>query len=123
MVSLESLNCNNCGAPLESSLQRLIFEMQPLRYKACHSPTGSATFTERLEAIESSQQRIESKQQEIEIELSLLQVQNKIADLDRRRELQKKEFMIRDKNGREYLPSVENAYLAGVLERLFPLSL
>ncbi len=115
MVELESINCDQCGAPLEVPETISFVKCGHCDTRLAIRRTDSATFTERLDSLESGQRDLKDQVKRLEIQ-NRLQLENRLWDK------RQKSFMMRDKHGREYLPSVEMSYLfliVGVVAGLF----
>lgn len=97
-MQLETITCNNCGAPLEIPDTANFVSCNHCASQLAIRRTGSTTYTEQLEQIEGNQDEMLDRLERIERE-------QKLAALDRGWEQAKRDDMITDKNGREHLPT------------------
>lgn len=97
-MELETLNCNNCGSPLEVPEVANFVTCNYCESKLAIRRTASTTYTEQLDSIE-------AKQDELLQKVDALERANRAVILDRNWDRQKQSFMITDNKGRERLPS------------------
>jgi hypothetical protein len=107
-MGLESLDCNNCGAPLE-----VPEGVQFMRCGHCGSRLkihreASAHYTEVLE-------RIEKTTRQLEDEVRTLRLQNEIRDLDEAWRVHREGLLIRHKDGRAIEPSAAGGIIGGLI--------
>jgi DNA-directed RNA polymerase subunit RPC12/RpoP len=97
-VELESLNCNNCGSPLDVPEVANFVTCNHCDSKLAIRRTTSTTYTEQLNAIENKQDALLRK-------VELLERTNRVALLDRHWERDQRRYAIRDDNGNERMPT------------------
>lgn len=106
-MELESLTCNNCGAPLKVPESANFVKCNHCSTQLAIRRTESTTFTEQLG-------EITKKTDEIKQVVTELARQNKVAAIDRQWDREKEQFMIAGKDGRRHLPSETGAVFTGV---------
>ena len=111
-MELETLNCNNCGAPLQVPESANFVTCNHCHTRLAIRRTESTTFTEKLEAIGAKQEQLLEK-------ITRLERQNEVAFIDRQWEREKQRYMITDEHGRQHLPSEMGAVLTGVAMLVF----
>lgn len=107
-MKILSLNCNECGAPLDVP--------QKAKYVTCgfcdsrlaiqHS--GNTYSTEVIEQLVQTTSAIQSDVEELKRRAA-------ISDLDLDWERRKRSYVIKDKNGRESLPSMPGIFAQGIV--------
>ena len=105
-MQLESLNCNNCGAPLEVAATSNFVTCNHCSTRLAVRRTESSAFTEQLEDIG-------AKQDEMLNRLKRIERQTQLADLDREWESKKAEFLVTNKHGNTHLPSRAGIVMSG----------
>jgi DNA-directed RNA polymerase subunit RPC12/RpoP len=114
-LKVESLMCNNCGAPISVP--------ESARYVTCGHcgsqlvirRTESAHFTEVL-------QRLDERTEQMSESLEAIQLQNELERIDREWQIEREKYRIEGRNGTSTLPSGGSALvavIAGVVAVLF----
>lgn len=106
-MALESVACNNCGAPLQVPEGANFVTCVHCNTQLSIKRTGNARFTE---AIEDLREQVEK-----------LTRQNELEALDREWELEKESFMVANKHGRRHLPTKTGSLIGGVVIAVFGL--
>lgn len=111
-MHLETITCNNCGAPLE-----VPDTANYVKCSHCHSQlvirrTATAVFTEQL-------QQISRKQDQLSEQMTELIRQNQLAALERRWDRDKEQFMVTDKRGNRSEPNAAVALVMGGIVAAF----
>ncbi len=107
-MELESLNCNNCGAPLEVSTSANFVTCSHCSTRLAVRRTETSAFTEQLESID-------AKQNEMLDRLARIERQTDLADLDRQGEREQAAFMVSDKSGHKRLPFQMGGVISGIV--------
>jgi hypothetical protein len=107
-MALESLDCNNCGAPIE-----VPEGVQFMRCGHCGSRLkvhrdASAHYTEVLE-------RIEKTTRQLEDEVRTLRLQNEIRDLDEAWRVRRESLLVRNKDGSLSRPSAAGGIVSMIV--------
>ncbi len=110
-MELESLSCNNCGAPLQVPESANFVRCNHCQTQLAIRRTESTTFTEQLGEL--TKQTSEIKQMVTE-----LARQNRVAAIDRHWEHEKKSYMVRGKRG-TYLPTEAGSLIGGLFIVVF----
>ena len=107
-MKLESINCNQCGAPLEVPESANYVKCNHCQAQLTVKRTASATFTEHLD-------QLDRKTDAMRDQLQRLVYENRLASIDRSWEREKQQYMIRSKNGQLHEPSEAKAILVSVV--------
>lgn len=111
-ISLQSLTCNHCGAPLEvPALARFITCGHCGSRLAVHR-TGSAAYTEVLEQIGERTERIAQ-------DVEAIRLQNELERIDREWHLEQERYLVRDEDGSTSLPNAVGAVVGAVVAVIF----
>lgn len=105
-TSLESLSCNNCGAPLNVPHSANFVTCNHCRTQLAIRRTPTASYTERLA-------EMSRKTEELTEQVKHLACQNELAAIDRDWEREKERHMITGKHGHKRLPNPTLALIAG----------
>ncbi len=109
---MESLNCNSCGAPLQAPEDANYLTCNHCGQTLVVRRTDSATFTEAVE-------RLTETTASLKDEIDDLARHNRLADLDRRWELERETYMITGRYGQRRLPTAGGALVGGVVVAVF----
>jgi hypothetical protein len=106
-MELESLTCNNCGAPLKVPDSANFVKCNHCETQLAIRRTESATFTEKLGEIDKTTDQIK----EVVTELAR---QNRIAAIDREWDREKERYMISGEHGK-HLPNETGLIIGGIV--------
>jgi DNA-directed RNA polymerase subunit RPC12/RpoP len=106
-MKLLALSCNNCGAPLEAPAKAKFLTCRYCDSRLAVKHTGSAYYTELIE-------KLDQRTKEIAGEVEVLQIQNKILQLDNQWMDERDGHMGTDQYGRRSLPSKAGGVIAGL---------
>lgn len=106
-MKLLSLNCNQCGAPLEAPQKAKSVVCTFCEARLAVKQTASAFYTESLEHVEAPTQTIQNDAEEIRVQKELLRI-------DREWDEQREGFVRRDQHGNIRVPSRSDAISIGV---------
>ena len=113
MVTIvETLNCNSCGAPLEVPESANFLKCNHCGQQLAVRRSETATFTEVVDRLADTADALTEKVEE-------LSRQNKIAQLDRRWEQQREDYMISDEHGHRHLPHKSSSLIGGIFLGVF----
>lgn len=107
VTTVERLCCNSCGAPLDVPESAAFVKCNHCGQQLAVRRSETVTFTEAVERFAESAETLSEQ-------LEALSLQNRLAELDRRWERQREEFMIADKHGNRHLPDETNALTSGI---------
>ena len=107
-MKVQSMLCNNCGAPIESSIKARFVTCGFCGVQLKIERQGGGIWTEVIG-------ELDERTRKMARDLQSLKMQTRLAALDRRWEAQRKELVIRDKNGAERIPSQGLAMVALVM--------
>ncbi len=113
-MELETLNCNNCGAPLSVPETANFVTCNHCNARLAIRRTDSTTFTQQLEQIETTQEQVLEK-------LAHLQQQNDLARIDREWDREREQYVTIDKHGHRRQPSETMAILTAIIPVLIGL--
>lgn len=97
-MTLLSVSCNHCGAPLEISEETKFVTCRHCNRQLAVKHSDSAIFTEVLT-------QLAERTADMADDLKIIQLQNDLERLDREWEVESSEYMIRGKNGHISRPS------------------
>jgi len=106
-MALESVACNNCGAPLQVPEEANYVTCVHCSTQLSVKRTGNARFTE---AIDDLREQVEK-----------LTRQNELEALDREWALERESFMVSGKHGRRRLPTKTGSLIGGIVITVFGL--
>jgi predicted RNA-binding Zn-ribbon protein involved in translation (DUF1610 family) len=109
---MESLNCNSCGASLQAPNGANYLTCNHCGQTLAVRRTESATFTEAID-------RLNETTTSLREQVANLSRQSRLADLDRRWELEREEYMVSGKDGSRQLPTAGGSLVGGVVIVLF----
>ncbi len=106
-MQTESINCNNCGAPLTIPVTA--------NYVTCNH-CGSQLAVRRNESVAWSEQldKLDRRTDQIAEQVSHLAQESELARLDRQWEAERESYMITDKHGHRHLPTAGPTGVVGV---------
>ncbi len=107
-MELISVSCNHCGAPIRVPPSARFVTCAHCNSQLEVKSTGSATYTEVLEALDGRTQRMTEQLEEIAL-------QNELERLDREWDRAREGFQSVDQNGRRHDPSVIGSWVAAVV--------
>src|SRR5215207_11359057 len=96
-MELETLNCNNCGAPLQVPESANFVTCTHCNSQLAVKRTETAHYTEVL-------QRLDNRTSEMAKELRQLKLQNELMAIDEAWEDEQREYLITPSKGAAYLP-------------------
>ena len=105
-MQLETLSCNNCGAPIDVPLAANYVSCTHCGSRLAIKRTETAHYTEVLERLE----ELDVRTQDMEAEVQRLRIHNALKTLDEEWEAQREPFTWQTKDGSLYEPSVAGAY-------------
>lgn len=95
---LVSVSCNHCGASLQLSDKAKFVTCNYCGSRLAVHRTDSASYTEVLNEIRDTTQRVESN-------LDVIRLQNDLERLDREWMMERERYMVSDKDGARHVPS------------------
>ncbi len=101
-MKLDSINCNHCGAPLTVAKSARYVTCKHCETQLAVRRTESAAFTEEVERLAETTDRISDQ-------LAQISYDNAVERLDREWERERKQYMVRSKNGSEHIPTTTGA--------------
>jgi DNA-directed RNA polymerase subunit RPC12/RpoP len=107
-MPVESVSCNNCGAPLEVSASTNYVTCGHCGSRLAIKRTASAVYTELLE-------KLDQKTDVMARQLAELRYHAELERLDREWEQQRRGFLTKDKHGNLHEPTTAGAVLGGVV--------
>lgn len=112
MAATESLLCNSCGAPLQVPANANYVKCNHCQTQLHVKRSADATFTESIE-------QLNQTTGDLRDQITRLNRQQKISDLDRQWELRREDFMVTGENGHRSLPTEDTALFGGVVVVVF----
>lgn len=106
-MKLESLTCNNCGAPLQVSTRAHFVTCASCGSRLAIKRTTSAIYTETLKRLDRRTARMERNLQSIRLQAQLERI-------DREWEMTREQYMIRGRYGAQTTPGI-GAAIVGVV--------
>src|SRR5688500_7726144 len=106
-MQLESLACNNCGAPLQVPTTANYVTCNHCATQLAVRREASISYTEKIDQIGEQTDHLVQ-------ELAQVRYQQALDAIDRQWERESKQYMIRGKHGHESLPSQTAAILCGI---------
>ncbi len=106
-MQLESLACNNCGAPLQVPTTANYVTCNHCSTQLAVRRETSISYTEKID-------QIGERTNHLVQELAQVRYQRALDAIDRQWERESKQYMIRGKHGHESLPSQTAAILFGI---------
>ncbi len=97
-MTLISVSCNHCGAPLEISEETKFVTCRHCNRQLAVKHSDSSIFTEVLT-------QLAERTADMADDLKIIQLQNDLERLDREWEVESRQYMIRGKNGHTSRPS------------------
>jgi hypothetical protein len=113
-MHLDSLQCNNCGAPLSVPATVNFVTCSHCRTQLAVRRTPTAAYTEKLAEMARQTEQLADQ-------VRHLAWQNELAALDKAWEQEKETYMHTDKRGRRHQPTELGATLGGVIMGVFGL--
>lgn len=117
-MQAESLSCNNCGAPIDVSLQANFATCTHCGSRLAIRRTNSASYTETLE-------RLDKTTSQMSEELETIRQQNELEQVDREWQMEREQYLVHnDKSGSARTPSTGGAVgavIVGVVMVVFAL--
>jgi len=107
-VKLLSLNCNECGAPLEAPKQAKYLTCDYCEARLQVQHTGSAAYTKVIESID-------DRTRQIAEDVKALRAFEQLERLDREWVMQRANFMVRGKDGEMSVPGKAGAVAMGII--------
>jgi DNA-directed RNA polymerase subunit RPC12/RpoP len=107
-VQIDSVSCNNCGAPLEVGAGTNYVTCGHCGSRLAVKRTGSSVYTELLE-------KIDQKTDAMARQLAELRHHAELERIDREWEQERQGFLTTDKHGNTHEPTTAGAILMGVL--------
>jgi DNA-directed RNA polymerase subunit RPC12/RpoP len=107
-MRVESVSCNNCGAPLEVGVGTNYVTCGHCGSRLAVKRTGSSAYTELLE-------EIDQKTDTMARHLAELRHHAELERIDREWEQERQGFLTADKHGNKHEPTTEGALLGGVV--------
>ena len=108
MVSLESLLCNSCGAPLQVPASAKYVKCNHCQTQLQVHRDAGVTFTESIEELNETTRSLTDQ-------VAKLTAQQKLSDLDRQWELEREQYMVSGQNGVKRLPSEGGSAIGGIV--------
>ncbi|WP_442505611.1 hypothetical protein SH528x_004407 [Novipirellula sp. SH528] len=109
---LESLTCNSCGAPMQVPESARFVKCNHCGAQLAVRRERDVTFTEAVDKLTETTQSLSDQ-------VSQLTKNQEIANLDRRWETKRRNFMITGKNGNSHLPTEGGAVVGGIIAIVF----
>jgi hypothetical protein len=106
-MELESIACNNCGAPLQVPTSANYVTCNHCATQLAVRREASISYTEKID-------QIGERTDHLVQELAQVRFQQALDAIDRKWERDSKQYMIRGKHGHESLPSETAAILCGI---------
>lgn len=103
-----SLNCNDCGAPLDAPEKAKFITCSFCNSRLAIQRTGSSYSTELLEELRDTTQSLAD-------DVAKIKTRSEIEELDRAWELEREDFMVSGKDGRRSLPTKGGSIVGGVM--------
>jgi DNA-directed RNA polymerase subunit RPC12/RpoP len=110
-MELETLSCNNCGAPLDVPLAANYVTCAHCGSRLVVQRSASVHYTEVLERLE----QLDSRTHNVETELLVIRLEKAIEELDDSWRVQSRKFAAIDKNGSASMPASGDFYYYIVL--------
>jgi DNA-directed RNA polymerase subunit RPC12/RpoP len=107
-VEITSVNCNNCGAPLEVAPGTNFVTCQHCGSRLAVKRTGSSAYTELLE-------KLDQKTDVMAEQLAELVRQNEVERIDREWEQERQQYMISGKDGHKHEPNAVGGVVMAVV--------
>ncbi len=111
-MTVESLTCNNCGAPLDVPANANFATCSHCGSQLAIKRTDSATYTEVLEQINTNMGHMSQ-------DLDAIRAQNELEEVDREWQMESEQYMVQGRYGRRSLPNsgggVVGAVIVGLL--------
>jgi uncharacterized Zn finger protein (UPF0148 family) len=111
-MRLITLNCNECGAPLEVPGKTRFVTCAYCSSRLEIHQSGNAYYSEVLE-------RLEQKSAHIADEVETLRIQNDLERVDREWTIDREKYQMRGKHGHLYVPTKSGSIIGGVLIVVF----
>src|SRR5262245_34344788 len=111
-MTLESLSCNHCGAPIEVPAAAKYATCAHCGSRLAIRRTGTAAYTEVLEEISDRTARMEK-------DLGAIRLQNELERIDREWQTHRERFMVHHKNGSSGPPNATAGLIGGALAAAF----
>lgn len=108
LVRLITLNCNECGAPLEVPDKTRFVTCGHCSSRLEIHQSGNAYYGEVLE-------RLEQKTEHIADEVETLRIQNELERVDREWTIDRERYQMRGEHGHLYVPTKAGSIIGGVL--------
>ncbi len=109
---LESLRCNSCGAPMEVPANANYVKCNHCDAQLVVHRERDMTFTEAMDKLNETTQSLSDQ-------VSRLNVNQQMAELDRRWEIQRNDYRITGKDGHSRLPTEGAAMVGGIFAVIF----
>jgi hypothetical protein len=113
-VEITSVNCNNCGAPLEVGPKTNFVTCKHCGSHLAVKRTASTAYTELLEGLDRKTDAIAEK-------VDLVIRQNELERIDREWEAERRKYFWTDKHGQSHPPTVAGGIIMAVAGTLFGL--
>lgn len=113
-MELETITCNNCGAPLQVPAGAKFITCNHCQSNLAIHRNDSATYTEKIA-------QIEEHTQEMASDLAQLRYESELARVDREWERERESYLVRDKEGNSSEPSAVGSLIGGALATVFGL--
>ena len=114
-MSLVSMACNECGAPLSVPATTKFLNCGHCGAQLKVQRNESASYTEALDELSSSNERIEHSGQRIEEDIAELKRKANVAEVDRLWALERERHYVNGKHGHRSIPTQGGAIAGGVV--------
>ncbi|PKN45903.1 MAG: hypothetical protein CVU59_07665 [Deltaproteobacteria bacterium HGW-Deltaproteobacteria-17] len=111
-LKMLTLSCNECGAPIDVPERTNFFTCNFCGSRLSVQRTEGASYTETLEALD---RKTETLAREVEV----LKLQNELERVDREWQEELKQYMVRDNNGNESVPTSGGSIIGGFVAIVF----
>ena len=108
---LDSVNCNNCGAPLEVAPTTQFVTCARCGTHLAIRRTGTSAYTEP----QGQAATVEELGRHLDDQLAGIRLQNEVARLDREWGLERERYMISGRYGARYIPTPGMSILGGIV--------
>ena len=111
-MRLITLNCNECGAPLEVPGKTRFVTCGYCSSRLEIHQSGNAYYSEVIE-------RLEQKTEHIANEVETLRIQNELERVDREWTIEREKYQVRGKHGDLHIPTKEGSIIGGIVIIVF----